>query len=144
MAESHVVSGLVAKRSELSGLISHYQQEIARLQGDMQHLDATIKLFEPDYDLRTIRAKQVRARNHYFDNGECHRMLLEALRELGGQANTAQIVQWVSARKGFEADAHHAVYRGLDGALRRAAATGLVVKVGRDEAGNIWKLADLA
>lgn len=143
MAESHVVSGLVAKRSEVSGLISHYQQEIGRLQSDMQHLDATIKLFDPEYDLRTIKTKQVRARNHYFDNGECHRLMLEALRELGGQASTAQIVQRVFARKGFEADAHHAVHRGLDGALRRAAATGLVVK-GRDESGNVWKLADLA
>jgi len=49
MAESHVVSGLVAKRSEVSGLISHYQHEIARLQGDMQHLDATIKLVIPTH-----------------------------------------------------------------------------------------------
>ncbi|MRD74185.1 hypothetical protein GH865_13150 [Rhodocyclus tenuis] len=114
------------------------------MQEDLQHLDATIKLFDPEYDLRTIRAKEMRQRNHYFDNGECHRLMLEALRELGGRANTAQIVQRVSERKGFEADAHHAVYRGLDGALRRAASTGLVVKNGRDESGNIWKLADLA
>lgn len=76
MAESHVVSGLVAKRSEVSGLISHYQHEIARLQGDMQHLDATIKLFDPEYDLRTIRPKQVRQSSRLFANGECHRLIV--------------------------------------------------------------------
>jgi hypothetical protein len=45
MSESHVVSGLVAKRSELAGLIDHHQKEIDRLTGDLVHLDAAIKLF---------------------------------------------------------------------------------------------------
>jgi hypothetical protein len=31
MAESHVVSGLVAKRSELSGLLAQHQQAIQQL-----------------------------------------------------------------------------------------------------------------
>lgn len=101
MAESHVVSGLVAKRSEVSGLISHYQHEIARLQGDMQHLDATIKLFDPEYDLRTIRPKQVRQSSRLFANGECHRLMLEALREMGGQGSTGEIAQRIHACKGF-------------------------------------------
>jgi hypothetical protein len=54
MAESHVVSGLVAKRSELAGLVQHYQSEISRLTGDLHHLDAAIKLFAPEFDLRTL------------------------------------------------------------------------------------------
>lgn len=144
MAELHVVSGLVAKRSEVSGLISHYQHEIARLQGDMQHLDATIKLFDPEYDLRTIRAKQVRQHSRMFANGECHRLMLEALREMGGQGSTGEIAQRIHARKGFEEDALKAVHHGLDAVLRRAASSGLLVKVGRNESGNLWKLADLA
>ncbi len=141
MAESHVVSGLVAKRSEVSGLISHYQHEIARLQDDMQHLDATIKLFDPEYYLRTIRAKQVRQHSRLFANGECHRLMLEALREMGGQGSTGEIAQRIHARKGFEVKA---VHHGVDAMLRRAASSGLLVKAGRNESGNLWKLADLA
>nr|VGM37050.1 Uncharacterised protein [Klebsiella pneumoniae] len=144
MAESHVVSGLVAKRSEVSGLISHYQHEIARLQGDMQHLDATIKLFDPDYDLRTIRAKQIRQSSRLFANGECHRLMLEALREMDGQGSTGEIALRIHARKGLEEDTLKAVHHGLDAVLRRAASSGLLVKVGRNESGNLWKLADLA
>ena len=32
MAESHVISGLVAKRAEVAGQITSYQSEIQRLQ----------------------------------------------------------------------------------------------------------------
>lgn len=63
MAESHVVSGLVAKKSELAGLMQHYQAEISRIGFDLKHLDATIKLFDPDFDLRTVRSKEYRERN---------------------------------------------------------------------------------
>ena len=67
MSESHVVSGLVAKRSELAGLIDHHQKEIDRLTGDLVHLDAAIKLFSPEFDLGTIKRKQYR---RYPENRE--------------------------------------------------------------------------
>ena len=57
MSESHVVSGLLERRAEMGGLIEHHQKEMSRLAGDLQHLDATIKLFSPDFDLRTVRGK---------------------------------------------------------------------------------------
>ena len=45
MLEDHIVSGLVAKRAEMAGLIDHHQKQVARLAADMHHLDATLKLF---------------------------------------------------------------------------------------------------
>jgi hypothetical protein len=51
MAESHVVSGLVDKRSELVGQIEKLQDEIASIRALMDCIDGSIKLFEPDYDL---------------------------------------------------------------------------------------------
>ena len=66
MAESHVISGLVAKRSELAGLIEHHQKAIDRIAADLSHVDATIKLFSPQTDLRTLRPKEYRERNRYF------------------------------------------------------------------------------
>lgn len=46
MAETHVISALVNKRSELSGLITHYKKELSRLGEEVKTLDAAIKLFE--------------------------------------------------------------------------------------------------
>lgn len=84
MSESHVISALVAKRSELSGLVEHYMQEIKRMDADLHHIDASIKLFDPDYDLRTIKIKQHRKVNLYFKHGESARLVLDVLREVGG------------------------------------------------------------
>jgi hypothetical protein len=69
MAESHVVTALVTKRAEMAGLIEHHQKEMGRLAADLAHLDATLKLFSPEIDLRTIRAKEYRTRNRFFRPG---------------------------------------------------------------------------
>lgn len=66
MAESHVVSGLVEKRAELAGKIDHYRWEMARLVEEVGHLDATIKLFSPEYNPNSIRAITYRERNRFF------------------------------------------------------------------------------
>ncbi len=66
MAESHVVSGLVAKRSELVGQIEKLQDEIAEIRALMDCIDGSIKLFDPDYDLRTIKGKRTNKTNGYL------------------------------------------------------------------------------
>ena len=76
MAESHVVTALVTKRAEMAGLIEHHRKEMGRLAVDLAHLDATLKLFSPEIDLRTLRAKEHRTRNRFFRPGECQRMVL--------------------------------------------------------------------
>ncbi|MBN6742290.1 hypothetical protein JKG47_17560 [Acidithiobacillus sp. MC6.1] len=86
MAESHVISGLVTKRSELDGIIQFHRNEIQRLSGDVGHIDAAIKLFEPDYDLRTIKATAHREGNPYFEHGDISKMILDALRVSGDRA----------------------------------------------------------
>lgn len=103
MAESHVVSGLIAKRSEMAGLIEHHQKAIARLAADLMHVDATIKLFSPEVDLRTVRAKTHRVRNQYFKPGECQRLILEIYRDAAGQElSSRQVAEQMVLRKGFE------------------------------------------
>jgi hypothetical protein len=47
MPESHVVSGLVAKRAELAGQVAHAEAELRKLRSALEHLDATIVLFDP-------------------------------------------------------------------------------------------------
>ena len=47
MADPIVVTGLLAKRSEVAGMIDNYRKQIAGLQAGLAHLDATIHLFAP-------------------------------------------------------------------------------------------------
>jgi hypothetical protein len=105
MAESLVVSGLVSKRAEVAGKIASYQTEIAQLQGALAHLDGSIKLFAPEYDLRTIKAKRTNKRHQYFTRGEAQRMTLDLLREAGRPLNSREITDRLLKRKGIEADA---------------------------------------
>jgi hypothetical protein len=81
MAESHAVSGLAAKRSELTGQIAHYQGLIKRLATDVTHLDAAIKILSPDFDLRTVRAKEYRKRSSIFCHGDALVQVLDVMRE---------------------------------------------------------------
>lgn len=100
MAESHVVSGLVAKRSELSGIILNHQTVIKQLTADIVNIDGAIKLFEPDYDLRTIKAKAPRQANPWFEHGEVGRMVLDALRGSTAPLSTRQIGEAMLVVKG--------------------------------------------
>ena len=143
MAESHVISGLVAKRADLSGLVAHHRQEVARLQADLQHLDATIKLFEPDFNLKSIKSKQVQQRSQYFERGEGQRLVLEALRLIGQPALLSVIAQQVATFKAFDAAELPAIEHSLDSILRRAERSGLVQRLGRDSHGTVWGLVPL-
>lgn len=76
MAETHVISALVAKRSELAGLVDHHRKEIARLLQDVKLLDATIRLFEPEFSTDLIKAKRHHKKNVFFKHGEGGRVYI--------------------------------------------------------------------
>ncbi len=48
MAELHVMDVLHAKRSELSGIVSHLEQQTVQHRASIVHLDAAMRLFNPD------------------------------------------------------------------------------------------------
>ena len=102
MAESHVVSGLLSKREEIAGQITTIQAEIGRLQGALTHLDNAIKLFSPQYDLRTIKGKRTYTKSKNFERGEAQRMTLDVLRELKKPLCSREIVDELLERKNIE------------------------------------------
>ena len=129
MAESHVVAALTSKRAELTGLIEHHWKEMGRLAGDLAHLDATLQLFSPAIDLRTIRAKAHRVRSRFFRPGECQRRVLDIFREAQGAALTSrQIGEALVVRQGLEPTTvmteHGRTCRGCPGRCRRCSSAG--------------------
>jgi len=53
MADVDVVAALISRRTELVDLIQHQQKKIKRLTEVLAHLEATVKLFSADFELRT-------------------------------------------------------------------------------------------
>ena len=132
MAESHVVSGLVAKHAELAGLIQFHRAEIKRVASDLQHLDATLKLFAPETDLRSLGSKRVNSSRvsgfKGFDAHESHTWVLNQLREAGEPLTTVIMAEQIIIAKGLDDTRalRTSIQRMLTGTLRRLEKRGLV------------------
>ena len=141
MAQSIVISGLVSKRSELISMLEHYAQEVDRLDEELRHLDATIKLFAPEMDLRTLPPKRFIETNRIFRQGESNRCMLEVLREAGGTLNTQQIAQRIADKKKLDESQVKAVRDTILDTLRRAEKKGVVRQSGKEGMALLWQLA---
>ncbi len=144
MAESHVVTALVTKRAEMAGLIEQHRKEMGRLATDLAHLDATLKLFSPEIDLRTLRAKEHRKRNRFFRPGECQRMVLDIFREAQGAAlSSRQIGEALAARQGLESTTVmiEPMRKNAIAVVHRLERTGTLIPAGRDGHGATWSVA---
>lgn len=100
MSEPHVVSALIAKRGELAGQIEHHQTVLRQLVIDLDHLDATLRIFKPDIDLEDIRPKPFPPQATAF-KGEVARVILGTLREAGRPLTTAELTAHVMADRGL-------------------------------------------
>lgn len=140
MAQSLVVSGLVSKRAKLVSSLEHYAQEVDRLDAELRHLDATIKLFAPEMDLRSLPPKRFVEANRIFRQGESNRCMLEVLREAGGTLNTQEIAQRIAKKKNLDETKVKAVRDTILDALRRAEKKGVVCQSGREGMALLWQL----
>lgn len=134
MAQSHVISGLVTKRSELAGLIKHHQEVMRRLSAAIVNIDGAITLFDPDYDLQSIKAKAPKQANPWFKHGETSRMVLDVLRRAPQPLSTRQIGEAMVDAKGVtveDAREWDAVLKPVLSAMQRAQKKGIVMMVGR-------------
>jgi hypothetical protein len=137
MAESHVVSGLVAKRSELVGQIEKLQDEIAGIRALMDCIDGSIKLFDPDYDLRTIKGKRTNKTNGYLNHGEAQRFALDTLRAAGKPISSRDIVNEIIKRKNItvKQDTVHTIQKLVLCSLHNLEKRG-IVKSAKNEDGS--------
>jgi hypothetical protein len=93
MAELHVVSALRNKRAELAGMVGQLEQQLARQRTNLAHLDATMRLFDPEIRPQEIRAKQQRARSAWFRQGECLRRIHDELRNAAQALTTRDLAE---------------------------------------------------
>ena len=92
MADTHVISALSTKRGEILGSIKYYKQLISSLDKDLQNIDATIKIFEPDYKFGSEKVVNKHIRNRFFNTGEEKVLVLEVLRNSKLPISTVNII----------------------------------------------------
>jgi len=79
MAETHVISALVSKHSELQGNIKYYQDIVLKLKSELETIDKAIAIFDPSYKTTFIRAKRI-SNSSYFPRGELNRRIIECVK----------------------------------------------------------------
>ena len=93
MAKLHVISALRNKRAELAGMLRQLEQQLVQQRANLAHLDAAMRLFDPEIRPNEIRPKQPRERNAWFRPGECLRLIYDELREATQPLTTRELTE---------------------------------------------------
>lgn len=140
----NTVAGLVAKHKELSDLRDRYKAEIKKLTVDIDHLDACIRLFDPNAETYAIKEYVTK---HRAEKGSVKRFVLNTLRESPEPMTSRQLCEAWAQDRGLQADeATLSILRKRIGAcVKTCANQGLIATVGKTPGNNgfgpykLWK-----
>jgi hypothetical protein len=126
MAETHVIGALRNKRAELAGALRQLEQQLVQQRANLAHVDATMRLFDPEIRPMDIRPKQPRQRNAWFRPGECLRLIYDELREATQPVTTRELAERIMRLKAIppvDRDRRERVQKTLLASLNRAKQT---------------------
>ncbi|MDQ2106437.1 hypothetical protein [Azospirillum isscasi] len=102
MGDTYLISGLTAKRAEVSGVIADLEKRIAQHRADLVHIDAVLRLYAPEVEPESIAPKAVRKRNDWFKPGELARIVLDVLRVAPAPLQVREIAVKVMEARGID------------------------------------------
>ncbi len=146
MAEPHVISALSKKRGELLGSIRHYKELISSLDKDLATIDATIRIFEPDFKFGSTKIVNKHKRNRYFETGEARRLILKALKEKNEPTRTDDLSDIIMNKKSLNFDNDYELKnfrKSIISALGTLEKDNLVQRVDKEGLVIIWKIKEL-
>ncbi len=97
----NTVAGLLAKHKELCALRERYREEIKKLTVDIDHLDACVRLFDPEADTPAIKAYVTK---HRAEKGSVKRFVLNTMRTSETPLTSRQVCEQWAADRGLKAD----------------------------------------
>src|SRR5690348_2602985 len=103
--DTFAISALVRKRAELAGLIELRRAGLETMTANLGHLDATLRLFDPEIRLDAIRPKPPRPAADPGRPEITTRMVLDALRRAEEPLGAREIARRLLAEMGTAADA---------------------------------------
>jgi hypothetical protein len=95
------VAYLVRLHADIGGKLLDNKKEAARLAASMLAVEHVIKLFDPEFNARTISARRRQKTNPWFKRGTLFREALGVLRTATGPLTVAEITAGVLAAKGI-------------------------------------------
>jgi hypothetical protein len=142
MADPHVVTALRGKRGELAGLIDGLQDQLRQAMIDLDHVDCTLRMFDPDIELDEIRPKPLPPRHHAF-KGQVTRSILAMLRSEGAMDAKAITIRLMAERELNPNDKTlaKAMQKRIGAALRNLRDRALVVSERGKGGLLVWALA---
>lgn len=137
----YAIAALKDRRATLAGEIVQFKDGIRHREEQLAHLDATLRILDPDYRAETIAPKRIR-RVKLFGGGELNRLISDALRRADGKPlSTPQIADAIIAAKGYGHDAKAALCRRVRANLSYLLRQGRVEKKG-DRLTARWRLPE--
>jgi hypothetical protein len=100
MDAANTISGLIRKRQELLQAFEAAQDKMRQLVTDLDAVDATIRLFEPEMDLNAVRVRPT-PRRYQVSRGDNSKLILSLLREAGGPLSHRELTVKVMEHRGL-------------------------------------------
>jgi hypothetical protein len=83
----YALAALKERRAAIDGELRQCEQRLRHLRSMLEHVDATLSLFDPDGNPKAIKAKRPYRRVKLFSDGALGRHVLNAMRK-GGRLMT--------------------------------------------------------
>lgn len=144
MERPNAVAALKEKRGEIAGLVDALQDQLRQALIDLDHVDCTILLFDPDAELDEIKPKPMPPRHHAF-KGQVTRAILDMLRKSPTPLDGSEITRRLMHDRELNlADKRlvKTIQKRVGAALRTARERGLTTSVAPAKGGLLlWSLA---
>jgi hypothetical protein len=132
MAELHVLTALYDKYASVMGALRKSEGEADKHRADLEHIEATIKLFKPDWAGDGIKPRKAHRASRWPSRGAGMKTALSILRTAPEPLTTRQIVLMVIERHNMpepDYDELKLICSSFNSALRNKAAKGALVLV---------------
>jgi len=143
MENEHVVSGLIRKRGEMAGQIEAAQNTVRELMANLAHIDATLRLFQPNINLSGVKVRVVPGHAAAL-YGEMTRNIMDVLRGAVEPQSVRQITAAIVAKRGLAADDGdliEALRKRVGSALRTCKARGTATSAHGEGLQLVWQVA---